>query len=481
MEHLSRLYRNLGDGSFQDVTRASAAWHNGYGQGCAVGDYDGDGFLDLFLANYGADVLFHNNGDGTFSRVTERTGASDDLWSSSAAWFDADGDGLLDLYVVTYVDATLANHRRCHYGGAVGYCGPGQYEAVPDQLYINQGDGTFQERLAEYGMNAPGGKGLALAVLDLDDDLRPEVFVGNDMMPNFLFTRGDSPLAKSAPEEPPRRYKEIGTAAGCAVSGAGLNEASMGIACADFDGDGLVDLYLTHYYNAKSTLYHNLGQLNFVDDSYGTRVAATSKEFLGFGTVPFDYDRDGAPDLFVATGHVLGKNVQPCAMPPKLLRNDGRGRVSDISRWAGEYFRDAWLGRGVAAADYDNDGDLDLLVSHLERPVALLRNDTETGRHFVGFDLRTVNRIPPVGGRVVVSCGSYRRTVPVQAGGSYLSASDGRLLFGLADEQGPVTAEIFWPSGRVDKFAGLGVDCYWIVYEGSAPQPLPQFLAAHCP
>ncbi len=450
-KYISRLYRNLGNGRFEDVTLASSAWHNGFGQGCAVGDYDADGFPDLFLSNYGADVLFHNNGDGTFTQVTERAGTSDPDWSTSAVWFDADGDGLLDLYVVNYLDCTLANHRTCEYNGAVGYCGPGQFKAVPDRLYVNQGDETFVERLDDYGMTASNGKGLVVAVVDLDGDLRPEVFVGNDMTPGFLFTRGDSPMACRSKGQPPRRYAEVALLAGCAVSGEGMNEASMGIACADFDGDGLFDLYLTHYYNSKNTLFRNLGRLNFADDSYRTRVAATSKQSLGFGTVALDYDRDGAPDLFVANGHVLGKNVKPCAMRPQLLHNDGRGRFYDVSQTAGDYFQELWLGCGVAAADYDNDGDIDLFVSHLERPVALLRNDTQTRRHFIGFDLRTLNRIPPIGGCVVVASGKYRRSMPVQAGGSYLSSSDGRLLFGLADEPGPVAVQIFWPSGRVQQ------------------------------
>jgi hypothetical protein len=496
-EHISRLYRNRGDGHFDDMTLASSAWHNGYGQGCSVGDYDADGFPDLFLANYGADVLFHNNGDGTFTRVTATAKTTDDDWSTSSAWFDADGDGLLDLYVVNYLNVTWRNHQTCKYSGKVGYCGPGEYQGVPDRLYVNQGDGTFVERLDAYGMSVPDGKGLTIAVLDLDDDLRPEVYVGNDMTPNFLFTRVDAALAKS-PKDPaapatspghkreaagranpsspggaaPCRYAEVGVLSGCAVSGEGLNEATMGVACADFDGDGLVDLYLSHYYNAKNTLYHNLGNLSFVDDSFSTRVAALSKRSLSFGSLPLDFDRDGAPDLFMATGHVLGKNVQPCAMTPKLLRNDGRGRFVEVSQFAGDYFRSLGLGRGVAKADYDNDGDEDLFVSHLDRPVVLLRNDTPTGRHFVGFDLRTPNRIPPVGGRVIVSVGKYRRVAPVSAGGGYLSASDTRLLFGLADEDGPVNAEILWPSGRVDKFDGLAVDCYWVVYEGQPPERL---------
>jgi hypothetical protein len=380
---------------------------------------------------------------------------------------------------VNYLNTTLANHQTCKYHGAIGYCGPAEYEAVPDRLYVNQGDGTFREQLDAYGMTGPNGKGLVIVVADLDGDLRPEIYVGNDMTPAFLFTRGDSPLAKPSASAAPRRYAEVALEAGCAVSAEGLNEAAMGFACADFDGDGLFDLYATHYYNAKNTLYRNLGQLSFVDDSYRTRVAAHSKQSLGFGTVALDYDRDGAPDLFVANGHVLGKNVPPCAMKPQLLHNDGQGRFDDVSSLAGEYFQEFLLGRGVAAADYDNDGDLDLAVSHLERPVALLRNDTQSARHFIGLDLRTRNRIPAVGGRVVVTSGKYRRAMPVTAGGSYLSSSDGRLLFGLADESGPVRVEIFWPSGRVDAFDRLGADGYWIIYEGSNPEPLPRFLARY--
>ncbi len=195
-EHISRLYRNLGDGRFVDVSLPSFGWHNGFGQGCAVGDYDSDGFPDLFLGSYGPDVLFHNNGDGTFSRVTAAAGTSDDVWTSSAAWFDADGDGDLDLYAVNYLDVTWANHQTVNYGGIVGYPGPGEYQGVPDRLYVNQGDGTFRDQLDEYGMAAPDGKGLVIAIVDFDEDLRPEIYVGNDMTANFLFTRGDSPLAK---------------------------------------------------------------------------------------------------------------------------------------------------------------------------------------------------------------------------------------------------------------------------------------------
>jgi hypothetical protein len=244
----------------------------------------------------------------------------------------------------------------------------------------------------------------------------------------------------------------------------------MGVSCADFDGDGMVDIFLTHYYAHKNTLYHNLGGLLFEDDSRRTRIAATSFETLGFGTVAFDYDQDGSLDLFVANGHVLGALHKPNEMHPQLLHNDGQGRFDDVSRIAGPYFEDLWLGRGAAGADFDNDGDIDLVVTHLHRPVALLRNETRTPHHFIGFDLRTPNRLPPLGGRVVVTAGDRRMVVPIVGGGSYLSSGDARLVVGLAEWSGAVDAEVFWPSGVVERFSDLSTGRYWRITQGGLPE-----------
>ncbi len=458
-----RLFRNADQGRFDDITAATWLHPSGYMQGCAVGDYDADGFPDLYVTGFGGDSLWRNQGDGTFVEI--ESGASDELWSTSAAWFDADSDGDLDLYVVNYLDVTLANRRICRYDGKPGYCGPGDYAAVPDRLWLNQGDGTFVDRLESLGFSTPQGKGLAIVVVDLDADCRAEVYVANDMDANLLFTRSRSDAAG-----PANQWLEVGMESGAAVSGSGQNEASMGIACADFDGDALPDIYLTHYFQSKNTLYRNLGGLQFHDDSYRSRAAVTSFESLGFGSAAFDFDRDGASDLLVVNGHVLGPAVAPFAMTPQVLWNDGRGRLYEASGDAGPFFQEARVGRSVAAVDYDNDGDLDFAVSHIAQPIALLRNDTATDRHFLGLELRTRDRMPPVGGRIEVQSGSTRVTLPIMAGGSYLAASDTRVLAGLGASSGPVRATIHWPSGRTQVCEALAADRYWIVYEGEEPR-----------
>jgi hypothetical protein len=462
--HHPYLFRN-GGGQFTNVTESARALRRGFGQGCAIGDYDSDGFADVYLACFGPDGLLHNNGDGTFSDVTIACGIDNPLWASSAAWFDVDGDHDLDLYVANFMDVRQDNRRVCEFGNTAGYCGPGEYQAVPDCLFENLGDGTFVESLDKLGFTADNGKGLAVAILDFDEDLQPEVYVANDMSPNFLFTR----TKVSTRLTPTKLYAEIATTSGCAVADNGQNEASMGIACADYDNDGRPDIYLTHFFGQKNTLYRNLGSLIFLDDSRRTRVAATSFEFNGFGTVALDYDRDGWMDVFVSNGHVLGPQQNPCEMHAQLLHNDGRGRFDDVSSQAGSYFRELVLGRCVAAADYDNDGDLDLAVSHLHRPLALLRNDTSNARHYLGLRLTTPNRIPPVGGRVVVTAGGHRQVVPIVGGGSYLATHDSRLLVGLAENAEPVQVEIYWPSGRMDRM-NLELDRYWHVLEGFAPE-----------
>jgi hypothetical protein len=460
-----RLFRNLNGTRFVDVTDESDARVVAYGQGVAVGDFDCDGFSDLFLSNYGSSVLLRNNGDGTLKDMTSSSGAAIEGWGSSAVWFDADDDGYTDLYVTKYMDVTFENHKICQIAEVDGYCGPGGFSAVPDVVFRNLGDGTFRDDTLELGFVDDGGKGLVVVAADFDDDRRAEIYVGNDMTPNHLFTRSTTLDVSSKPR---RMYENVAMTAGCAVSNDGLNEASMGVSVADFDGDGRPDIFLTHYYHMKNTLYLNRGGLIFDDESRQTKVAAISFESLGFGTVPLDFDRDGDPDLFIANGHVLGPDSSPSAMRPQFVRNNS-GQFEDISHASGAYFRELMLGRGVAGGDFDNDGDIDICVSHLDRPLALLRNDTQTKRQFIGLEVKTPFRVPPVGGKVMVSRGAWREVRTMISGGSYLSASDTRMVFGLPQGEGPIAVEIAWPSGRIDRFEGLDPDRYWFVLEGRSP------------
>jgi enediyne biosynthesis protein E4 len=465
-EHPNRLYR--GDGkSFREVAALAVAQERGaFGQGCCVGDFDADGFPDLYLANYGPNQLLRNNGDGTFQDVTLAAGVGDALWGTSPVWVDLNGDGLLDLFVTNYLDATRENIQVCQYDNKPGYCGPGAHAAAPDRAYLSNGDGTFTEAAEALGLSAANGKGLAVAVVDFDGDAIPEIYVANDMADNFLYRRVMSTTGGEGV-----RYENVAGTAGCSVSGDGSLIASMGLACADFDGDSLVDIFVTNFYSHGNVLYRNLGDLLFVDDRRRSRIAASSFQNLGFGTVSLDYDRDGARDLFVVNGHVLGPLQTPHAMHPQLLHNDGTGRFDDVSKLAGQYFEDLWLGRGAAGADFDNDGDVDLVATHLHRPLVLLRNDTHTGRHFIGIALRSQDRLPPLGGRVVVTAGERKLSLPVVGAGSYLSHSDERLLFGLDQWAEAVDVVVYWPSGKVDRHPGLAADRYWTIREGGPAEP----------
>jgi len=468
--HRYKLFRNRLGQQFQDVSQPAAAGHSGYGQGCLVGDFDADGFPDFYLTSYGPNILLHNNGDGSFSDITDQAGVGDDRWGTSGVWIDLNSDGNLDLFAANYMDVTLQNNQTCKYGETTGYCGPGRYEGVPDLVFISNGDGTFREGSRELGLTQVSGKGLAVAAADFNNDFLPDLYVANDMAANSLFTRIAPNSAQS--ESPGPTYIDIAERAGCAVSSEGMNEASMGIACADFDADGRMDIYLTHYYQMKNTLYHNLGDMLFEDDSFRTNVAATSFQFLGFGTVPLDYNGDGRPDLFIANGHVLGPAYDPNSMPPQLLLNNGHGGFTDVSGFAGAYFEDAWLGRGVASCDFDNDGDMDIGISHLDRPFALLENQTPTASGFVGIALSRSDRRPPLGARVTITDDRGSFTQALGAGGSYLSSSDPRFLFAVHGDSGRVQVDIQWPSGQTDHFENLLVNKYWHVIEGRQPEVL---------
>lgn len=461
-EHVNRFYRNTGR-VFVDVTFVAGVSVARYGHGCTAGDFNADGFQDLYFTNYGRNTLLCANGDGTFSDVTDLAEVGCEDWSTSAVWLDANNDDLADLYVVNYLNLTRENHKSCEYVGEKGYCGPGSWDGVSDVLYLNSGDGKFMSAGIADGIAPTAAKGLAVAAADFDGDSIAEVYVANDMTPNFLLKRSEGEGASGS-----FLYRDVAVAAGCAVSNEGENEASMGIACSDLDGDGLVDIFLTDFYESKNTIYRNLGSLFFEDASRQTRIAATSFDKLGFGTVAFDANLDGADEIFIANGHVLGPNVQPCEMTQQLLLNDGKGIFNDVSSTLGEYFAKPCLGRGVAGGDYNNDGQPDLAVSHLDIPLALLRNETKSEHHFLGLELRPMNRCYPVGGRIVLHSSQGTRVVPIVGGGSYLSANDPRLLIGLGMITEPVDVEVHWSPESISHYKDLSPDHYWILPEKGA-------------
>jgi hypothetical protein len=454
-EHTARLYRNHRDGTFTDVTARAGVGFNGYGQGVAAGDYDGDGHLDLYVSAMGTGALYRNRGDGTFTDVTERAGVAGGGWATSCAFADLDNDGDLDLYVCHYLADTIdaEGHAtvRCNATpGHIGYCPPDAFAAEPDVLYRNNSDGTFTDVSADSGIAAARGKGLGVAIADLDDDGQLDVFVANDQTPNLLW-RNLGGL----------KFEDVAVSWGVAYSETGQLRSGMGVAAGDYDGDGRLDLLVTNFYEEGDTLYRNAGPGDFQVTTTRARLTAPSRGTLGFGTTFLDVDRDGRLDLFVANGHL--NDVRPLGMPyrmpPQLFWNDGKGAFLDLSSESGDYFQGHWLGRGAAVGDLDNDGDEDIVVTHVKDPPAVLRNDTTKHGHFLSVTLRPRRGAGPcVGARVVAEVAS-RRLVRFLAGGtSYLSANDSRILIGVGDASRIDRLEIRWPSGKIHAYTNVEVD-----------------------
>ena len=443
---MDRLFRNGNGEHFRDVTTASAVDERGYSQGIAVGDYDEDGFDDLYVTNVGPNSFFHNQGDGTFREIAGELKIAGNLWSSSAAWADIDRDGDLDLYVCNYVDYNPLKPRICHNAmGVPAMCHPQLMEAVPDECYLNQGDGTFHEAARELGLFGPGNKALGVVIADFTGDGWPDIFVANDTTPNFLFVSQDG-----------RHFVESATLLGCAVSSEGLPQANMGVAFGDYDGNGFPDLAVTHFVNEWTTLYQNLGPRGFHDVSTKIGLAAPTKEKLGFGTIISDLDLDGLPELFIANGHIddLRHQGDELEMNPQLFSFNGR-RWNDSGRPAGPYFTQRYVGRGVATADYDADGDLDIAVVHQNAPMVILENESKRGNWLqVQLTGRTSNRCG-VGARVVVHLPSKELVQQIPGGTSYCASHQRVLSFGLGEFSNPVSVEIHWPSGIEQKLTNV--------------------------
>jgi enediyne biosynthesis protein E4 len=474
----SRLYRNQGDGTFRDVTAAVGLGHTGCGLGVAVGDIDNDGYPDLFLTCYGKpNVLYHNVPDGKggrrFEDITARAGLADHPdwsdrpnFSTSAAFLDYDNDGFLDLFVCSYVKIDLVNYPNCKSprSGRRLSCPPLHFEGTRCLLYHNNRDGTFTDVRQQAGVDDGNAKALGVVALDLDDDGRTDLFVANDGVPNFLFrNRGDG------------RFEALGPVCGCAVNLAGSPQAYMGVDADDLHGSGRPDLFVTAFAGETSTLFRNEGRCRFLDVTHGSGLGPPSRYRLGFGTCFLDADGDGNLDIVVVNGHVSrhvddeGDPAITFREPAQLFLQTAPGRFQDLSRQAGAYFQQGHVGRGVAACDYDNDGRMDLAVSNNGGPAVLLHNESKTNYHWIRLALRgTRSNRDAVGARVVLQAGNRRLVRHRKGGGSYLSASDPRLLVGLGTATQVERLTVYWPSGLVQHLGPLEADHGYLVTEGDA-------------
>jgi len=462
----SALYRNNGDGSFSDLTdKAGVGAETLFGMGVAVGDYDNDGFPDLYVLGYDRCILYHNNGNGTFSDATARSGvANRGKWGSSAAWLDYDNDGRLDLVVANYVDWSPDHNLWCgeHKPGYRGYCHPDVYKGQTPTFYHNNGDGTFTDVSQSSGVGLKPGNGLGVVTFDYDNDGWQDIFIANDSMTNFLFHNNRDGT-----------FREIGYLAGVAASAEGRTEAGMGTDAADTAGGGWLDLVVTHLDFEHARLYRNLGDGSFEDATFETRLGYATFHMSGFGACFMDYDNDGACDIFMANGHILD-NIQlyhrdtQYAEPKLMFRNTGRGIFENVSHKLGPDFRLARVSRGAAVGDFDNDGDLDILVSNNGQAPQLLRNDGGNRNHWLQvFLVGTKSNRDGVGARVKVVSGDLTLYDQRKGGRSYQSAQDPRLHFGLGQRQAVDSVEVRWPSGTVTRLENLRSDQIITVKEGA--------------
>ncbi|HET7207447.1 MAG TPA: CRTAC1 family protein [Terriglobales bacterium] len=457
------LYRNNRDGSFTDVTEKAGVLGGGYGQGVAVGDYDGNGFPDIYVTQYGKNILYHNNGDGTFTDVTEKAGVAAPGWSSSAVWFDYDNDGRLDLFVCQFVEFSKETSKDCRAGEDAkrGYCIPHLYKPTASWLFRNNGDGTFTDVSKETGIRNLLGKAWGVVAADLNNDGRVDLFVANDTVRNFLFmNRG-------------KRFEEIGEMAGVAYSAEGRPRSGMGVDAADFNQDGWIDLFVANIDEEMYSLYQNNRDETFDDVAAQNGIASATRLLSGWGLKFLDYDNDGNLDLFLSDGNPddLIESLHPGVTyrePPLLFQNTGT-RLRDVSAESGPIFQRHLSSRGLAVGDFDNDGAVDVLMSINDGPPVLLRNKVGSQNHWLGLKLMGKKSNPDaVGARVRYQAGDLKRDRVKIGGGSYLSSHDPRLVLGLGKRQKIDWLEVEWPqpSGLVQRFTGLPVDRYITIIEG---------------
>jgi enediyne biosynthesis protein E4 len=460
----SRLYRNNGDGTFTDVTRESGLINEGWGVGITVGDYDNDGHRDVFITNYGSNALFHNNGNGTFTNVTREAGLEGGNWSTGCAWGDYDRDGRLDLYVARYVDfekgsmPTPGTNTYCNYRGVPVACGPRGLPGLADLFYHNEGNGTFREVSMETGVrDTVRGYGLGVVWLDYDNDGWPDIFVANDSMPNYLWhNKGNG------------TFEEIAMEAGCALSGDGRAQSNMGVAVGDYDNDGWLDLFVTHFSEDYNTLYHNeRGQ--FEDVTYQAGLGTVSYSQLAWGTGFFDFDNDGWKEIFVANGHIYPQADQAgnhYFQNNQLLSNLRNGRFALLpDRESG--FTVARSSRGAAFGDLRNNGQIDIVVNNIDDQPFVYESARPLTGNWVRLRLvgTKCNR-DAIGARVRITAGGRTQIDEVRSASSFVSSSDVRLHFGLGDATAVDKVEIRWPDGSVEQHGQLAPNREYTVRQG---------------
>lgn len=468
---LGALYHNNHDGTFTDVTAKSGINTACYGMGGAVGDYDNDGWPDLYLTCLGGNVLYHNNGDGTFTDVTKKAGVADGRWSTGAAFGDYDNDGFLDLMVVNYLDFKLndlpgfGKTPTCKYRGIDVQCGPRGMPGAGDSLFRNSGNGSFTDVSKSAGVDDPNGfYGLGVTWADFGNGVgRPDIFVANDSTPNFLYqNKGDG------------KFNEVGMESGTALTDDGSMQGTMGVAIGDYLHTGRLSIFVTNFADQYDTLYRNDGDWNFRDVSFSSGLVVASLSPVKWGTSFVDLDNDGWLDLVVVAGHVYpqvdtlaeGARYQEQGI---LSMNQRDGTFCDASKQAGPTLQQKNVLRGLAVGDLFNDGNVDIVIEGLDGAPEVLRNHGIAGNHWINFELQGTksNRLA-IGAKVKITAGKMTQVDEVRSGGSYLSQNDLRVHFGLGAETRIDSVEVEWPSGTVDKLAGkdLAVDKFYCVLEG---------------